>query len=349
MDFHSRHDMIIGPFGVDESKPPRLSDIQARQELKEPFVKLVLAAFSVLALCSLPLAADPPATAPAAAPSAHRVLAVAGGTEVTSEQLNDTMSRIPNLQAMSAQDRQNAEQFYLRGLIAQVTIHKLLEKEKVQCSEAEVAAFAKQSFGQAAEKAGVTVDQFIKDSRIPQSDIIDRAGLNKIMMEASTREKVAAFIKSNPDYFNGTKVRASHILIKCEPMDSTESQLAARKKLEDIAAKIQAGKISFEDAAKANSEDDHSRNDGGDLKEFTFSKMVPGFAMAAFKLKKGETGPIVHTEFGFHLIKVADRVQGNDAQDPEAERIARAALCSQVGDRIMNMAISGDCPVEIKK
>ncbi len=316
-------------------------------------MKLALVVVSVLALCSLPLpAADNPAPATgsaAGAPPVHKVLAVVGGTEITSEQLDRILSRIPDLQSKPAEERQKAEQYYLHGLIAQVTIRKLLEKEKVQCTEAELAAFTKQAFGAAAEKAGVTVDQFIKDNKIPQSDITDRANLNKIMTDASSKDKVAAFIKGNPDYFNGTKVRASHILIKSNPMDSTESQLAARKKLEDIAANIQAGKISFEDAAKANSDDDGSKKDGGDLKDFPFSKMVPGFATAAFKLKKGEIGPIVHTEFGFHLIKVTDRTPGSDAQDPDAEKIAQSALCSQVGDRIMNMAVSGDCPIEIKK
>jgi parvulin-like peptidyl-prolyl isomerase len=195
----------------------------------------------------------------------------------------------------------------------------------------------------------------MKDNKVPQNEILDQANLYKIMTEASSKEGVAAFIKDNPDYFNGTKVHASHILVRSDPMDSTESQRAARKKIESIAAQIQAGKISFEDAARRDSDDTDTKKDGGDLGESTFPKMVVarkivlGFSAAAFKLKKGETGPIIHTEVGFHLIKVIDRTPGNEAQDPLAEKIAQAALHNQVGDKIVNMAISGDCPIEIKK
>lgn len=324
--------------------------------MKEPFVKLTLAVASVLALFSLPALAAENAPAPKSdAPSDHRVLAVVGGTEITSEQLDRVLSRIGDLQSKTAEERAEIERYFLRSLIAQVTIHKLLEKENVQSSPAELAAFCKNRFGKKAEDAKVTVEQFMKDNKIPQNEIADQANLMKIMTQASSKEKVAAFIKDNPDYFNGTKVHAGHILVKSDPMDSTEAQLAARKKIEAIAANIQAGRISFEDAARQDSDDAETRKEGGDLGESTFGKMavqqkiVLGFAAAAFKLKKGEMGPIVHTEVGFHLIKVINRTPGSEAQDPQAQRIAQTALCNQVGDRIMNMAVSGDCPIQIKK
>jgi parvulin-like peptidyl-prolyl isomerase len=318
----------------------------------------MLVAVSVLALVSLsaPAAENSAGPAPKAdAPSERRVLAVVGGTEVTSEQLDRILAKIGDLQSKTAEERAQIEQIFLRSLIAQVTIHKLLEKEKVQCSEAELAAFCKNRFGKKAEDAKVSVDQYMKDNKVPQNEILDQANLFKIMTEASSKEKVAAFIKDNPDYFNGTKVHACHILIKSDPMDSTESQVAARKKIEAIAAQIQGGKISFEDAARRDSDDTDTRKDGGDLGESTFGKMVVarkivlGFSAAAFKLKKGEISPIIHTEVGFHLIKVIDRTPGSEPQDPLAEKIAQAALHNQIGDKIVNMAISGDCPIEIKK
>jgi len=321
-------------------------------------VKLILAMTSVLALFSLlALAAEnPPAPAPKTdAPAEHRVLAVVGGTEITTEQLNRVLTKIGDLQSKPPEERAQIERVFLGALIAQVVTHKLMEKEHVQCSEAELTAFCKTKFGKKAEEANVSVEQYMKDNKIPQNEIIDQANFNKIMTEASTKEKVAAFIKDNPDYFNGTKVHACHILIKSDPMDSTEAQLAARKKIEAIAARIQEGKVSFEDAARSDSDDTDTRKDGGDLGEYTFGKIVVarnivlGFSAAAFKLKKGETSPIVHTEVGFHLIKIIDRTPGGEPQDPLAKKLAQAVLRNQVGDRIVNMAISGDCPIQIKK
>ena len=42
---------------------------------------------------------------------------------------------------------------------------------------------------------------------------------------------------------------------------------------------------------------------GGDLGTFTRGKMVKEFEQAAFGLEKGQTSPIVKTQFGYHLIK----------------------------------------------
>jgi parvulin-like peptidyl-prolyl isomerase len=354
--FRVRYDYIV--FGDVDSIAAHPNHFGVWRELKELFVKLTLVMASVLALFSLPALADenPAGSAPKTdAPAEHRVLAVVGGTEITVEQLSRVLSKIEDLQSKTAEERAQVEQMILRGLIAQATVHKMLEKENVQCSEAELAAFCKTKYGKKAEKAKVSVEQYIKDNKIPQNEIIDQANLYKIMTEAGTTEKVAAFIKDNPDYFNGTKVHACHILIRSDPMDSTEAQLAARKKIEAIAARIQDGKVSFEDAARSDSDDTDTRKDGGDLGESTFGKMVVarnivlGFSQAAFKLKKGETSPVIHTEVGFHLIKIIDRTPGSEPQDPLAQKLAQAVLRNQIENRVMEMTISGDCPIQIKK
>ncbi len=78
----------------------------------------------------------------------------------------------------------------------------------------------------------------------------------------------------------------------------------AKKKAEDILAKIKAGG-DFADLAKQYSQDTSASN-GGDLGYFSKGKMVPEFEKAAFALKSGEVSAVVKTVYGYHIIKVVD-------------------------------------------
>jgi len=74
----------------------------------------------------------------------------------------------------------------------------------------------------------------------------------------------------------------------------------------DLIAKIKAG-ASFEDLAKQFSKDPGSGKNGGDLDWSDPKAYVPEFAEAATHLQKGQmTGTPVHTQFGWHIIRLDD-------------------------------------------
>jgi peptidyl-prolyl cis-trans isomerase C len=74
----------------------------------------------------------------------------------------------------------------------------------------------------------------------------------------------------------------------------------------DLIAKIKGG-ASFEDLAKQYSKDPGSGKNGGDLDWSDPKAYVPEFAAAAEKLQKGQmTDTPVHTQFGWHIIRVDD-------------------------------------------
>ncbi|MFM0312556.1 peptidylprolyl isomerase [Paraburkholderia sp. RL17-383-BIF-A] len=74
----------------------------------------------------------------------------------------------------------------------------------------------------------------------------------------------------------------------------------------DLIAKIKAG-ASFEDLAKQYSKDPGSGKNGGDLDWSDPKAYVPEFADAATHLHKGQmTDTPVHTQFGWHIIRVDD-------------------------------------------
>ncbi|HSV42528.1 MAG TPA: peptidylprolyl isomerase [Methanomassiliicoccales archaeon] len=92
------------------------------------------------------------------------------------------------------------------------------------------------------------------------------------------------------------EVRASHILV-------TKN---GEVKCKEILADIKAGKITFANAAKANSECPSKKN-GGDLGYFTRGKMVKCFEDPAFAGKKGDLVGPFKSEFGWHIMLIVDQ------------------------------------------
>jgi parvulin-like peptidyl-prolyl isomerase len=90
-----------------------------------------------------------------------------------------------------------------------------------------------------------------------------------------------------------TSVKASHILV------DTKEQADLLK------TKINNGE-SFEALAKKYSKCPSGEN-GGDLGYFERGQMVPEFEDAAFSLPVGKISEPIHTQFGWHIIKVLDK------------------------------------------
>ena len=98
------------------------------------------------------------------------------------------------------------------------------------------------------------------------------------------------------------EVRASHIMIKKEP-NSAENL----KKMEGLLDSIKNG-TSFEYLVLKYTQDNFSKNSGGDIYWFTAGQIVPGFEYAAYETPVGEIYPkIVETKFGYHILKITDR------------------------------------------
>ncbi len=140
-----------------------------------------------------------------------------------------------------------------------------------------------------------------------EADPVFKAELAKVrdnLLVSFAAEKAFASVsvsdKDAEDYYENNKerfvseesVNASHILV-----DSEEKAL-------EILAKIKAGEISFEDAARENSSCPSGQN-GGNLGDFGRGQMVPEFDVAVFDMEVGAISETpVKTQFGYHLIKL---------------------------------------------
>ena len=101
---------------------------------------------------------------------------------------------------------------------------------------------------------------------------------------------------------NEVFAKASHILIN--QFGSDEKNLEEANKLYD---RLIAG-ANFAALAKEFSKDPGSAVKGGDLGYFGKGMMVKEFEDACFNGKVGEVQKPVKTNYGYHIIKVTDRV-----------------------------------------
>jgi peptidyl-prolyl cis-trans isomerase C len=162
-----------------------------------------------------------------------------------------------------------------------------------------------EQFDKALTDRNTTTAQLRSDARADM--MIDKMLEGEFAGIAATTESEAKdFYDKNPDKFTqGEAVRASHILVMANDQADEATKAKARTKIDGILKRVRAGE-DFAKLAQENS-DDGSKAQGGDLGFFTRGQMVPPFDKAAFAMKPGEVSEVVTTQFGYHIIKMAER------------------------------------------
>ena len=246
--------------------------------MKSTFHALLVATSMLIAAPALAEdAKQPAAPAPAAKtaePAKDYVIIKIGNDEIKNSEVLETWKGL--FPAGSAPDfntfDENIRQNVLRGLVSE----RLLYQEAV--------------------KAGTDKSDEVKK----RLATLQRQLIMQTFMEQKAKSLVnddqlkAAYDKKVAEMKGEEEVKARHILVASED--------DAKK----IAEQLKKGG-DFDKIAKEKSTDKGSGANGGDLGWFTKDKMVPEFADAAFKLKKGETSSPVKSSFGWHIIKVEDR------------------------------------------
>lgn len=102
-----------------------------------------------------------------------------------------------------------------------------------------------------------------------------------------------------------TEVRASHLMIRPEQSGGDE---AAKQLALALLDSIKSGLKTFEELVAVHSQDQFSKNKGGDIFYFTAGQLPYEFEDACYKTPKDSIYPeVVRTKFGYHIIKVTDR------------------------------------------
>ena len=158
-----------------------------------------------------------------------------------------------------------------------------------------------------AEDMGLdTVSSFITElagyrEQLAKPYFMDKATIDQLVQEAYDRSTI--------------DIRASHIFLRLNPDALPADTMVALQKIKEIRERLISGE-NFEEIAIELSEDPSARDrqansqrpfikgNKGDLGYFTVFDMVYPFETAAFTLEVAEISEPVHTDYGYHLIKV---------------------------------------------
>jgi len=232
---------------------------------------LLLAAFTAVAIVAAPMlgvAQDRGKTGEPA--DANPLVATVNGHEIRDSDIAAAYERLP------AQYKQIPMNALRPQLIQQVVSNYLMET--------------------AGRALGLQNDEKVKAQlRAFEAAAIQQAYLERKIAEFVTEEEILRVYETTIGNAEGPEeVRASHILV--------ETEEEGRKILEELTAGADFAAL----AQKHSTGPSGPR--GGDLGYFTRDRMVEPFAKAAFALDVGAISPDpVHTQFGWHVIKVVDK------------------------------------------
>jgi len=137
---------------------------------------------------------------------------------------------------------------------------------------------------------------------------------------AKRRQEVEAFFERNKfRYSRPKRVKAQHVLIKVASDADTATKEAARSKAQTVLEEARGGS-DFAELAKTYSQDEGSKEKGGDLGWFGPGSMVKPFEDAAFALEAGALSEVVESKFGYHVINVEAVQPAEEKALSEVER-----------------------------
>jgi len=135
-----------------------------------------------------------------------------------------------------------------------------------------------------------------------------------------TEEQIQSeYERSKASFKRPDEYKAAHIVYHTNNGQDSEE---AKAKADDALARLQKGE-SFEKIAD---EESDCPGNGGDLGWFAEGYMVQEFEDVVFKLEFGKCSDVFKTSFGYHIVRLDDKREGNYAPLDEVSKDIRQTL-----------------------
>lgn len=202
---------------------------------------------------------------------------------------------------------------------------------------------SQEAFERQLSAVGMTVGQL--QAKALQEATAKEALKRELNISITDADAMDYYTNHSADFEEPETAHARHILLMTmdptthEPL-STNTIAAKRKQIDDLLARIKKGE-DFATLAKQYSEDPSSKDNGGELPEFSRGQMVPEFEAAAFSLTNGQVSDVVTTVYGYHIIQLIDK--------KPAHKVEFATVKSDIKDGLLQLKIRKLAPAYVNK
>ena len=289
-------------------------------------------------------------------PSPPGVAATVNGQQISKAAVDRAVNRLP------AEQREKAQAEILDFLIDNVIVDQYLALMKIAVDDKEVTARIEEVKKELV-KSGQSLEKLLQGLALNEAEFQEQIAHDlrweKFAQQQSTDAALKTLFDAHQDMFDGSQVRARHILLS--PANDEKAQAAAIAELTQIKKQIEATAATavaklpatadaltreqergkqVEEAFAAVAREKSvcpSKRDGGDLNWFPRAgSMVEAFAKVAFALKTYEISEPIKTQFGYHLILATGRKPGQTVKFEEVKEEVREVYCNQLREAICN-------------
>jgi len=274
----------------------------------------------------------------------NKIVAKGKGVEVTRGQLDDEVIRLKSQAAARNQNIPPEQMGQMeRQILEQLIQVQLLQAKATEADKATGKALAEKRLAEATTRLGSeeALNRQLKLMGATREEVLAKwtesataeTVLKRDLKVDVTDADAKKYFDDNPARFEEPEmVRASHILLMTtDPKTNTEltdeQKAAKRKQMEGLLKRARAGE-DFAKLAKEYSEDPSSKDKGGEYK-FPRNQMVPEFEAAAFSLATNQVSDIVTTRFGYHIIKLSEKIPAKKVDYDKAASDIKEGLTQQ--------------------
>lgn len=199
-------------------------------------------------------------------------------------------------------------------LASQALVIRELLQQRINALDIRVHAVAGESEEEAATRTLIE-----REVALPHAD------------EATCR---AYFERNRQRYSSAPLLAARHILLAC-PADDADERSRVRAQAQSLIAELQAQPDRFAAQAMEHSACP-SKQQGGALGQISQGQTVPEFERQLFRLPVGLAGQPLESRYGFHVVLVEHRIEGQPLPFDTVEK----SICAELDQRVWQVAVA---------